>query len=216
MGEAFKQYQRDLAPPWLQENDGKNWLEAFGEQKDEAVSLVADAARLSIVETAPLDALGYLARSRGFSRYPNELLDLFRERVQLAFEFWKLSGTEAGMLLGLYYAGYNASIVEHFREDPTRWSQFSVYVAPLPGSRTTDRWSADGSTWGDDGTRWGFGLYEGEPTKIRGVINELKPGHSKLAELFYIPEYTDYWGSEDSSTWGGDGTTWVDGPVTAI
>lgn len=215
MGDAFKRYQRDIAPPWLQENEGADFLEAMGEQKDDLSTLAQEAIEVTAPTIAPLDALGYLAAARNFVRYPSELLDKFRERVQLAFEFWLLAGTKAGLLLGLRYAGYNASIVEHFRDDPTIWSQFSVYVAPLSGARVTDRWSDDGSEWGEDGTRWGFGLYVDEPTKIRGIINQLKPGHTNLRELWYVNDFTDYWGP-DGSTWGDDGTTWVDGPVTSI
>lgn len=216
MGEAFKRYQVEIAPPWLKENDGKLFLEAFGEQKDDLSTLATEAIEVTSPAIAPLDALGYLALARNFRRYPDELLDKFRERVQLAFEFWGLAGTEIGILLGLRYAGYNASIVQHFKEDPSIWSQFSVYVAPLSGARVTDRWGADGSIWGDDGTHWGFGLYATEPTKIRGIINELKPGHAKLRTLWYVNDFCDYWGPGDGSLWGDDGTTWVDGPVSEI
>ncbi|KPD31558.1 hypothetical protein AN926_06070 [Thermus scotoductus] len=120
---------------------------------EELFRLLAEA----FPQSASEGGLGELALARGLHRLPGEYLEAFRQRVRLARLFWEKAGTLRGLLLWLRAAGYQATVREHYLDDPAIWAEFSVYLWPEISNFITDRW--------DDGVggvgRW---HYVGLPT----------------------------------------------------
>lgn len=193
---SYKDFQRDLAPAWLQKKRGKAWLEGHGEEKDGLVSLLADAVKAHLAKVAPEDALVLLAVERGFERFKGERLDAFRARVLGAFEFWEFAGTRRGMETVLKQLGYRPYVAEHWKEDRTKWSEFSIYL--FPDQKALTSWAWGTGAWGD-GRLWGLDVGADEPPRVRGVIDKMKPAHSKLRAVTYV-KTGQAWG--DGHTWG--------------
>lgn len=110
-----------------------------------------------------------------------------------------------------YYQFPPTKIREHFRDDITIWSEFSVYLTPTNSSYNADAWD-DGSRW-DDGTLWDLTLTQSEVNRVRAVIDEVKPAHARLRAIYLISQFkTDYW--DDGTLWS-DGSVWdADRPTT--
>jgi hypothetical protein len=125
-----------------------------------------------------------------------------------ATRFWLLAGTLPGLALWLRAAGYEAHIWELYRYNPSLWAEFAVYLWPYHPEWTTDRWD-DGGTW-DDETDWDYTLHGLEPIRTLNLIREVKPAHSRLRFISYIPGPKDAW--NDAGVWD-DGGTWNPEPV---
>ena len=187
----LEDWLRDRAPPWFQDAPVGPEIEAYGALADEHLEYVATALRARYAELAPEDGLNLLGAERNFVRYPAESLDAFRQRVIGAWEFWQWAGTEYGMGLALSQLGYNSAIVPVRNYDNTRWSEFDVYL--YAGTR-----SYDGSVE--------------EKNRILAIINQIKPAHTRLATLQYVPSGPLNW-NPAGLTWNPPGQVWGAPPV---
>lgn len=187
----LEDWLRDRAPPWFQDAPVGPEIEAYGALADEHLEYVATALRARYAELAPEDALNLLGAERNFVRYPAESLDAFRQRVIGAWDFWVWAGTEYGMGLALSQLGYNSAIVPVRNYDNTRWSEFDVYL--YAGTR-----SYDGSVE--------------EKNRILAIINQIKPAHTRLATLQYVPSGPLNW-NPAGLTWNPPGQVWGAPPV---
>ena len=187
----LEDWLRDRAPPWFQDAPVGPEIEAYGALADEHLEYVATALRARYAELAPEDGLSLLGAERNFVRYPAESLDAFRQRVIGAWEFWQWAGTEYGMGLALSQLGYNSAIVPVRNYDNTRWSEFDVYL--YAGTR-----SYDGSVE--------------EKNRILAIINQIKPAHTRLATLQYVPSGPLNW-NPAGLTWNPPGQVWGAPPV---
>jgi len=187
----LEDWLRDRAPPWFQDAPVGPEIEAYGALADEHLEYVATALRARYAELAPEDGLNLLGAERNFVRYPAESLDAFRQRVIGAWEFWQWAGTEYGMGLALSQLGYNSAIVPVRNYDNTRWSEFDVYL--YAGTR-----SYDGSVE--------------EKNRILAIINQIKPAHTRLATLRYVPSGPLNW-NPAGLTWNPPGQVWGAPPV---
>ncbi|WP_027878157.1 phage tail protein [Meiothermus cerbereus] len=187
----LEDWLRDRAPPWFQDAPVGPEIEAYGALADEHLEYVATALRARYVELAPEDGLNLLGAERNFVRYPAESLDAFRQRIIGAWEFWQWAGTEYGLGLALSQLGYNSAIVPVRNYDNTRWSEFDVYL--YAGTR-----SYDGSVE--------------EKNRILAIINQVKPAHTRLATLRYVPSGPLNW-NPAGLTWNPPGQVWGAPPV---
>jgi len=187
----LEDWLRDRAPPWFQDAPVGPEIEACGALADEHLEYVATALRARYAELAPEDGLNLLGAERNFVRYPAESLDAFRQRIIGAWEFWQWAGTEYGLGLALSQLGYNSAIVPVRNYDSTRWSEFDVYL--YAGTR-----SYDGSVE--------------EKNRILAIINQIKPAHTRLATLRYVPSGPLNW-NPAGLTWNPPGQVWGAPPV---
>lgn len=187
----LEDWLRDRAPPWFQDAPVGPEIEAYGALADEHLEYVATALRARYAELAPEDGLNLLGAERNFVRYPAESLDAFRQRIIGAWEFWQWAGTEYGLGLALSQLGYNSAIVPVRSYDNTRWSEFDVYL--YAGTR-----SYDGSVE--------------EKNRILAIINQVKPAHTRLATLRYVPSGPLNW-NPAGLTWNPPGQVWGAPPV---
>jgi hypothetical protein len=194
---SYERYQLQLAPPWLRQKTGRAWLEAHGQQKDALVQLVLEAVIARFIQSAPEDALDSLGRDRGLRRYPDERLEAWRARVLGAWDFWILGGTLAGVELMLETLGYQASVYEHFRSDPTIWSEFTVFLRDENRDFTAAGWGE--FAWGATDHFWGSSVRLSETVRVREVVDLVKAAHSKARTIMFIAE---------GFAWGEPGFTW--------
>ncbi len=187
----LEDWLRDRAPPWFQDAPVGPEIEAYGALADEHLEYVATALRARYAELAPEDGLNLLGAERNFVRYPAESLDAFRQRIIGAWEFWQWAGTEYGLGLALSQLGYNSAIVPVRSYDNTRWSEFDVYL--YASSR-----SYDGS--------------QEERNRILAVINQIKPGHTKIGSVQYVPAGPLTW-DPVGLTWDPPGQVWGAPPI---
>jgi hypothetical protein len=181
----------ELAPPWLQGPKGKALLAGWGQGLDEFASLAATGVLARWAALAPEDALNRLGAERGLTRYPGESLEAWRTRVLGAWEFWRWSGTEYGMGLALAQLGYNSAIVAVWTYDTTRWSEFDIYLY-------ADTRSYDGSV--------------DEKNRILAIINQIKPAHTRIGTVQYIPMGPLTW-DPPGLTWDPPGQVWGEAPI---
>jgi hypothetical protein len=205
---TYREWQRRLAPPWLQEGAGRRFLEGLGEAKDGLAEHVRQAVLARMIQRAPEDALALIGEERSLPRFPGEFTEAYRARLLAAWEFWRQVGTLPGLALWLRAAGYEAHIWELYRYNPSLWAEFAVYLWSYRPEWTTDRWD-DGGTW-DDETDWDYTLHGLEPIRTLELIREVKPAHARLRFISYIPGPKDAW--NEAGVWD-DGGTWSPEPV---
>lgn len=199
----YTQFQRDLAPPWLQDSKGARFLESLGYVKDLLVEDTRQALFARLIAVAPEDALTALGSERGIERAPGEALDAYRSRVLKAWGFWEQGGTVPGLISAFAAAGYIAWIYEWFRSNTAIWSEFNVYVRSSNPAYTSWRWGS-GIIWGS-GIGWN-NLSPTEPQRIIRIAQQMKPAHTKVREYVIMPPGAKLWGSDWS--WS-DGTKWT-------
>lgn len=110
---SYAIYQPSVAPPWLQGPNGRKWLEAHGEVKDDLVQRVKAAVMARMPGQAPPDALPLLGDERQILRGLSEDDATYAERLRKAWESWRLTGTPLGLLRALDTAGFrHAALVQ--------------------------------------------------------------------------------------------------------
>lgn len=190
----YDQYQRwllTLSPPWLRGARGSSLMSGLGSGLDEHASLLTTGLLARFAQRAPEDALATLGAERTLTRYPGESGDAFRDRVLGAWDFWVWAGTEHGMSVALSQLGYNSAVVPVRSYDPARWGEFDVYL--YAGSR-----SYDGS--------------QEEKNRILAVINQVKPAHTRLGTVQYVPAGPLTWDPPGLS-WDPPGQVWGQPPI---
>jgi hypothetical protein len=199
---AYQDYQRDMAPPWLQGPIGAKWLEGRGAVKDQLVALLVEAVRARAVMRSPDDALALIGQERNLSRHPGESTEAYRDRLKGARSFWEMAGTLPGIELAMEQLGYTISIIYVRNIDPTRWSNFIPVVRPGPKRYGAPLWDDDG-LWEDNGQLWGTDLTAEEQDRIRYIINLVKPSHTDIDDVIFYAQRGALWGEE--GLWQNDG-----------
>ncbi|ADD28702.1 phage tail protein [Meiothermus ruber] len=187
----YEEWLPELAPPWLQGPKGKALLAGWGQGLDEFASLAATGVLARWAALAPEDALNRLGAERGLTRYPGESLEAWRTRVLGAWEFWQWAGTEYGIQLALAQLGYNSAIVPVRNYDNNRWSEFDVYLYA--------------STRSYDGS-------QEEKSRILGIINQIKPAHTRIGSVRYVPNGPLNW-NPAGLNWNPAGQVWGQPPI---
>jgi hypothetical protein len=181
---SYKDLQRDLAPPWLQQRWGTAWLEAKGEEKDALIDLLVDAVLARFAKSAPEDALALIGAEHGIGRYPGEGLETYRGRVLGALDSWANSGRPAGIQSAFAGVGYEATVLELRQVDAARWAEFEVYASSPVASA-------------------------GDLVLLQAIVAQFKPARSKLAQMVLMEApNTGYFGFDgDDEAFGFDDLT---------
>lgn len=190
----YEQYRRWLAqivPPWLQQTRGQALMSGLGEALDNEASLTATGVLARFITPTSDDSLPIIGSERLLNRYPGESIDAFRQRVLGAWDFWVWAGTEYGLSIALAQLGYDSAITPVWSYDSSRWSEFEVFIYPATRSY--------------DGT-------QEEKNRILGVVNQIKPAHTKLAQLTYVSFGPLTW-DPPGLTWDPPGQVWGDTPI---
>jgi hypothetical protein len=206
---TYREWQRRLAPPWLQEGAGGRFLEGLGEVKDGLAEHVRQAVLARMIQRAPEDALALIGEERFLPRFPGEFVEAYRTRLLAAWEFWRRAGTLPGLVYWLRVMGYELFVVEWYRYDPSIWAEFSLYLWPYRPEFTTDRWDDGVGAW-DDGTTWDYTIAGVELRRVPELVREVKPAHAKVRSIYYIPGPRDVW--DDGAVWD-DGGVWNPEPL---
>lgn len=160
--DRYRRYALNLAPTWLLQDRGANWLDTHGAAVDALVERVVDAVQAHLVDTAPDDALGLLGRERNIARFPGEPDWSYRGQVRSAWDLWQWGGTRRGLIQLFQRLGYQqVAIGELWMTDRSRWAEFVIYLfGPTKLSLTRDQ--------------------------VVRLVNEWKAAHSKLAGIIQI------------------------------
>jgi hypothetical protein len=209
----WKDYQEELAPPWLRAGDGRAWLRAFGDMKDAAEAQLRDGVKARFPDFAPPDGLGNLAAEKKLEQGPTETTASFRARLKAAWDVWPWAGTPTGLLRALWYAGYtnvllltgnggvhsldaNLDVVTTLVPDADMpsgfWNAFRViFPQPLPAG-----WDPTPPDNASD-----------EVNAIRRLVVQWKAGHAVFDGMVVVRSGL-VWGAPASQQWGGSGLTW--------
>jgi hypothetical protein len=206
---TYREWQRRLAPPWLQEGAGGRFLEGLGEAKDGLAEQVRQAILARMIQRASEDALALIGEDRFLPRFPGEPTEAYRARLLAAWEFWRRAGTLPGLVYWLRIMGYEPFVVEWSHYDPSIWAEFSLYLWPYRPEFTTDRWDDGVGAW-DDYTTWDYTIAGVELERIPALVREMKPAHARVRSIYYIPCPKDAW--DDGGVWD-DGGAWNLEPV---
>lgn len=211
MTSSYREYALSLAPRWLQEPRAAEQISSAAAPLDDLVLKTRTLMLARLVPYAPEAVLMQIGSERGIRRFPGEPLGTYRTRVAAAWSWWRMAGTLPGMKRLLELSGYQASIVEHFRDpDRERWAEFSIVVTPTIPPVPDASWGQN-DQFGAAGAHWGYQLYAVPPSSLVELINEIKPGHARLRRLVFTLGDSAWgagerWGSQSSpatlNPWG--------------
>lgn len=193
---SFADFLLKIAPGWLIDNHtGRQYQIAKGEAFDELMGLYADAAKARIIATADAEALYLLGSERGLDVFPDEPIEVYRRRVQGAWDFWIWAGTNTGILIVLAQMGFKAKIFEHFRTEPDKWAEFSIDFAPVDVTPSPSKYDDPGATYDEPGTRYDVYMKYTEIDRVRSLVDKIKSAQSRLRRLTFVitipPRYDD-------------------------
>lgn len=215
LAEALYRHLLSLLPPGRYPRAGgaaDGMVRALAQEEADLIREALEAFPQAFPQYAEGEALEGIGRARGLSLFQGELEAAFRNRVTHALQFWRLAGTLPGVLLWLEATGYDAYVYEHFRDDPSIWAEFSVWLWPEIAAYTTDRWGDGEGVW-DDGTPWDYALASTELFRIPALLREVKPAHARVRRVYYIPGPKDAW--DDGGVWD-DGSVWGPEPIQVV
>lgn len=138
---AFKDYMWELLTRPFRKDKSvvvKSYTVITGAMLDDVKACIFRLRRQWLVQTAESEALRMLGDERGIYRYDEEPLEIFRNRVQGAYEMYALGGTLPGMTKALQALGY-----EHpeITERTPSWSRFRITLpVELGNGFTPDEW----------------------------------------------------------------------------
>lgn len=93
-------------PPWLLHPYGAAWLRAIGDTLDVDVQRTREAVVDNYPNLCPEDALPVVGDEYGMYQGVMEPAAQFRLRLVAAWDLWQHAGTAYGILLALWWAGY--------------------------------------------------------------------------------------------------------------
>lgn len=136
----------------------------------------------------------HFARSRGITRHPLEPSEHWLTRVRFAYHWWSRGGRASAMAEALR-SGFNFAAVMVFNHG----SEGSL-IDETSGVQLVDETSGAMLNYERDPSRWAeFAVtiylagneYAYTVDQVIWAINEVKPGRSKLVELFFIAPLHD-------------------------
>lgn len=167
---AFKDYIQELLTRPFRKEKGfviKDYSRITGDMLDDLKASIFRLRRQWLVTTASDRSLQMLGAERGIFRYEDEPLEIFRNRVQAAYELYALGGTLPGMTKALQALGYEHP--EITERTPT-WSRFRITLpVDLADGFTPEAWQ-----------------------RIRDMVWMMKPAHTVPAYTIRLkPELQD-------------------------
>lgn len=167
---AFKDYIQELLTRPFRKEKGfviKDYSRITGDMLDDLKASIFRLRRQWLVTTASDRSLQMLGAERGIFRYEDEPLEIFRNRVQAAYELYALGGTLPGMTKALQALGYEHP--EITERTPT-WSRFRLTLpVNLADGFAPEAWQ-----------------------RIRSMVWMMKPAHTMPAYTIRLkPEMQD-------------------------
>jgi hypothetical protein len=107
----YRDWQMEVAPPWLRHPQDDGWHRAMGDAKDSLVELLRQGVKARFVTLAPPDALAALGQERGLLRLAGESDASFAGRIQAAWDSWQWAGTPFGLLFVLKGMGFSGAAI---------------------------------------------------------------------------------------------------------
>lgn len=216
-----------LAPGFLQGPNGRAFLEALGEEKDELKSQWLDAVKLRYPSKADPSSYPLHMQRRGLDIMPGETNDQILSRILDAFNLWEWSGTDRGVLTALGTAGVPVNldtlpggvwptdwkpsgcawIIDNSEWDPadtTHWAKFYILICSVPITADPYAWSA---------------LYS--PFWIQ-QIRKWKDAQATCPSVFVITNPvgwadiwapTGFWDDDDEGNWSDDADAYPIGKI---
>ena len=198
----YREVQRDVSPPWLQNDTGLNWSEAFGTIKDGATYALKEGVQQKFCDYGQFASLLLQLQDRYLDEPYNESISITRNRIKNAWKTWGYAGTEYGIKMALQHAGYSFDSIEIRTGStppagwttPHGWWDFWVIIRP-PLPFDTSLWNyinyeADTPPWS---IYYDTSIYfvpdgpELEIARVKNLINKWKPTHANLvAILVYV------------------------------
>jgi hypothetical protein len=182
---GYRDYQVQIAPPWLRGPVGSAWLRASGDGQDELADRARAAVKARLPGHGPTVAMQIIGEERGVERLPGDTDEAYATRVRGVWSQRRWAGTPYGVLLALADIGYpTAHLMIHRGRDYSLsggalathlmvsgrwvmdareafWSQFEVLLpAPHP-------WAVDGQV--DSDSAGGTMVPGGTPDAAWGV-----------------------------------------------
>lgn len=139
---AWEEYLVALAPRWLRTPTAEALLQAIGTQLDALEQGARDAAKCSLVEQCPEDAIAYHAAARRLEQYPAETVTAWRARVAAAWSALHWLGTAKGIEDALKALGFSTAKVYGAFDAPPGW--WGASWPPSPRNPKPSWWSG---TW---------------------------------------------------------------------
>jgi hypothetical protein len=204
---TWKDYQTDIAPPWLQAGSGWAWLRALGDMKDELELRVKDATKARFPLLAPVDALAVLADERGLPQGGYESVAEWSARLQAAWASWATAGTLEAVVAELARTGIGSrfAIIT-----PTRWWLYDmVGVTVTVVSSSLGMWNSAVLV------HEAISLSPDKLLKLASIWRQWAPAHERLESISYGS--SRIWGPSGllgGTTWSWGAGTWTTTEVT--
>lgn len=136
---AWEEYLIALAPRWLRTPTAEALLQAIGAQLDALEQGARDAAKCSLVEQCPEDAIAYHAAARRLEQYPGETVTAWRARVAAAWSALHWLGTAKGIEDALKAVGFSTAKVYGSHDAAPGW--WGAAWPPAPRNPKPSWWS---------------------------------------------------------------------------
>lgn len=180
---------------WLRRQVGEGYLLVLGLMKQVCLEAMHEAVRLSMPDSAPTDALPWIARDRGQETgFEGETATQIRARLKQAFAIARGRGWVAGTVRELQRIGYPNARIEDQSDDPAfEWWQYRVVLErPFPFD---DQHLADGTwgspgTWSDGGT-WASAMPPAHLRHVRAIVRKGRATHSRCVGIRVIYDDTN-------------------------
>lgn len=186
---AWEEYFVELAPRWLRTPTSEALLRSIGTQLDALEQGARDAAKCSLVEVCPEDAIAYHAAARRLEQFPGETVTSWRARVAAAWSALHWLGTAKGIEDALIALGFSTAKVYGAFDAPPGW--WGLSWPPAPRNPKPSWWAGAWPVAHGD-TQW--------MSRFWVVLDAPGPFSWSASKL---------WGSETwgSFLWGIDGAT---------
>ena len=131
--EKLADYLYWLLPAFFKKKEKQNsnvykLLTVFGEQFEEIRDTIYEVNNQFYIETASLKYLDEIGKARGVFRLSLESDDEYRVRIKDAHVEKQKAGTNIGMIDGLKTIGFETQVIELYKTDRLRWSEFIIRI----------------------------------------------------------------------------------------
>lgn len=130
------------------------FLTVFGKQLEDIRENIIILNNQFTAETASGRYLNSIGKARGTYRLQNETDNHFRNRIMNAYIKKQKAGTKVGMIEGLAAFGFDTTIMELYKTNKNRWSEFIVKINAWDGITSQNIFYAE--------------------------VNRLKPAHTRM------------------------------------
>lgn len=122
----YELWEDEIAPPWLGEAGGANYIGALGYEKDWLIYLLKTGIKQRFPDYAYPDALLDIGSDRGIAQGISESLSAYATDIKNAWTLWQRAGTFLGLLNEFLRQGYSNVIILQ-----QQWGAYSLSAGNL-------------------------------------------------------------------------------------